>query len=587
MKRLTRLCCLLVVSLLIVFSAVGARAQIVIASSSFNSDAEGWVVRDLPSPNPGAPPAVQGTHTPTFNASGGNPSGGHISLQDPSLNAWYWFAPPTYLGDMSAAYGGTLRYDLAVTGSGTGFSQPDVILVGGGMTLVRSTGFNPPPSSTVTWNSIAVGLTEAGWLNGSSGLAATQAEMLTVLGCLSAVYIRGEYLLLLDDVGRLDNVSISAPTTQVTAGALIISEFRLRGPNGANDEFIELYNNTRGFIIVIATDSSAGYAIASEGGVIHCAIPNGTVIPARHHYLCVNAVGYSLGGYAAGTGTTAVGDATYTTDISDNTGLALFSTTNAPNFSLATRLDAVGFTTSTPLYRELTGLPPLAPFSINYAFVRDECGKAGSITTFGACPSGGNVVDANNNATDFFFVDTNGTSAGAGQRLGAPGPQNLSSPVQRNACFDAALLSSCASPSAPPNRFRDFTSNPGNCSTLGTLEIRRTITNNSIPLATRLRFRVIDITTFPAPSGIADLRPISSSSLAIFVGCGTTGTVMVQGTTLEQPPAQPNCGGFNSSLSLIPLEPPLPLGGSVNVRFLLGVQQSGSFKFFVNVEALP
>jgi hypothetical protein len=35
----------------------------------------------------------------------------------------------------------------------------------------------------------------------------------------------------------------------------------------------------------------------------------------------------------------------------------------------------------------------------------------------------GDVVK-NNNATDFYFVDTNGVSAGAGQRLGAPGPGN-------------------------------------------------------------------------------------------------------------------------------------------------------------------
>ena len=29
--------------------------------------------------------------------------------------------------------------------------------------------------------------------------------------------------------------------------------------------------------------------------------------------------------------------------------------------------------------------------------------------------------DTDNNAVDFYFVDTNGTSAGAGQRLGSPG----------------------------------------------------------------------------------------------------------------------------------------------------------------------
>ena len=31
---------------------------------------------------------------------------------------------------------------------------------------------------------------------------------------------------------------------QVAAAQLIISEFRVRGPNGLNDEFIEIYNNS-------------------------------------------------------------------------------------------------------------------------------------------------------------------------------------------------------------------------------------------------------------------------------------------------------------------------------------------------------
>src|SRR3990172_8705832 len=34
------------------------------------------------------------------------------------------------------------------------------------------------------------------------------------------------------------------PAVVIQAGSLMISEFRLRGPNGANDEFIEIYNDT-------------------------------------------------------------------------------------------------------------------------------------------------------------------------------------------------------------------------------------------------------------------------------------------------------------------------------------------------------
>jgi hypothetical protein len=386
-------------------------------------------------------------------------------------------------------------------------------------------------------------------------------------------------------------VAMMLGISQIAAAQLIISEFRVRGPNGANDEFIEIYNNSGADHTVAG--GGTGYAVAASNGVARCVIPNGTVIPNRGHYLCVNSVGYSLASYPAGNGTTATGDATYTTDIPDNAGIAIFNTSVGADFTLANRMDAVGSTSeANTLYKEGTGYPALTPFSIDYAFYRDNCGKSGSITTFGACPIS-TPKDTNNNAADFVFVDTNGTSAGAGQRLGAPGPENLSSPIQRNASFAANLLDICVGPASPPNRVRDFTSDPANNSTFGTLDIRRTVVNNTGGNVTRLRFRVIDLTTFPAPSGIADLRPRTSTTVVVTVDrppCGSgTSNVSVSGTTLEQPPSQPNGGGFNSSMSAgtVTLATPLANGASIDVRFLLGIQQTGSFKFYLNVEALP
>jgi hypothetical protein len=63
----------------------------------------------------------------------------------------------------------------------------------------------------------------------------------------------------------------------------------------------------------------------------------------------------------------------------------------------------------------------------------------------------------------------------------------------------------------------------------------------------------------------------------------------VQGTTLEQPPSQPNGGAFGSTYSAgtVTLGTPLANGASINLHFLLGVQQVGLFKLYVNVEALP
>src|SRR3982751_2473700 len=190
--------------------------------------------------------------------------------------------------------------------------------------------------------------------------------------------------------------------SQAAAGQIIISEFRVRGPNGANDEFIELYNNSGADHTVAG--GGTGYAVAASNGVARCVVPNGTVIPNRGHYLCVNSVGYSLASYPAGNGTTATGDATFTTDIPDNAGIAIFNTSVAANFTLANRLDAVGSTSeANTLYKEGTGYPALTPFSIDYSWLRDECGKGGAVNTLGLCTIT-TPKDTDNNSADFYFV---------------------------------------------------------------------------------------------------------------------------------------------------------------------------------------
>ena len=379
-----------------------------------------------------------------------------------------------------------------------------------------------------------------------------------------------------------------------TAGQFVISEFRYRGPNGANDEFIEI-QNLSGATHTVTALSGTGYGVVASDGFTRCSIPNGTIIPDRGKYLCVNTVGYSLASYPSGT-STATGNSTYTTNIPENAGIAIFNNNSGgASYSLANRLDAVGTTAvADTLYKEGTGLPTLVGFSIDYAWVRDQCGKGGSITTFGPCPTNGATKDTNNNAADFVFVDTNGTSAGGGQRLGAPGPQNLAAPIFNDAPIVADSLDTCVDQTTAPNFVRDLTSVPAQNSTFGTIDVRYTFTNNTGAPLTRLRFRVVDLTTFPAPSGIADLRPRTSIA---FPGVtvdrppcgGTTSNVTVEGTTLEQPPAQPNGGGFNSSLSVTAVSALTPLapGATIDVRFLFGVQQTGAFKFALLPEALP
>lgn len=396
--------------------------------------------------------------------------------------------------------------------------------------------------------------------------------------------------------------------TVTTAGVLLISEFRVRGPSGASDEYIEIYNNS-GADHTVAAISGTGYGIAASDGVVRCTIPNGTVIPAGGHFLCVNNTAFSLSSYRAGAGSVGSGDAQYSNavggEIPDNAGIALFNNNSGGAFfQLANRFDAAGSTSEADtLYKEGTGYPTLTPFSINYAWVRDTCGKGGSITTGGFCTIS-TPKDTDDNATDFYFVDTNGTSAGAGQRLGAPGPESLSSPIQRNSTISAALLDATVASSSAPNRVRDFTSVPANNSTFGTISIRRRFVNNTGASITRLRFRVVDLTTFPAPSGFADLRGVTSSAVVVAgindaatctaAGQSTPCSVTVEGSHVEgygagEVPSSPNGAGYNNSFSAdtITLGTPLANGASIDLQFLLGIQQTGSFRIYVNIETLP
>jgi hypothetical protein len=418
-------------------------------------------------------------------------------------------------------------------------------------------------------------------------------------------------------VGLIDNFSLSAETVvapPADLNSVKISEYRLRGPSGALDEFVELYNNTDAALVVSDPTPPAtgtqGWALVSsdDAATAKFVIPAGTVIPARGHYLIANSGGYSLGaypaGYACGLPTTATPDGTYAVDIPDlapgvgacavpsnnGRGIALFRTASAANFNAANRLDAVGSVCEPDtLFREGAGHAVLnvPASSAEHTWFRNQ-----------GLASGGLPQDTEANGSDFLYADTDGTSAGAGQRLGAPGPENLSSPVNRNDNSIAGfLLDQTKSSSQAPNRARDTTADPGNNSTLGTMELRRRIVNNTGVALTRLRFRIVETTPFPPPGGSADLRARSSAPLSVsgindpatcpggVVPC----TLTVQGTTLDEPPAQTKGGGYNSSLSAgtVTLAAPLAPGASINVRFLLGVQTGGNFRFYLNIEALP
>jgi endonuclease G len=347
---------------------------------------------------------------------------------------------------------------------------------------------------------------------------------------------------------------------------IIISEFRFHGtdPDGAGaqtasaNEFVELYNQTDENVTV------TNWTLRASTGTTLLTFP-AVIIPARGHYL-VGGTSYGLASYAAANSALAA-------DIPDGAGVALFN--NNTTFDASTRLDAVGFSgVADAVYREGSGVAP-----------------AGGVTTDGEIAflrrwSGGVPVDTDDNDANFGLLATDGGVYNARQAaLGAPGPENSSSPIQRNSQVGLTVLDPAVSASQAPNRTREFTADLANNSAFGTMSIRRTLTNLTGSNISRLRFRIADITTYPT-SGYADLRARTSGSVVVTVTGGANKTV--QGTTLEEPPAQPSGGGYNATLAAgtITLAQPLPNGQSVDLQFLVGVMTTGTYRFFLNVEAV-
>ena len=394
--------------------------------------------------------------------------------------------------------------------------------------------------------------------------------------------------------GQIDEIefywrAITAADVQAVAGAggagkckagrALITEFRLSTPMALNDEYIEIYNNSDDELVVQSTDGGTGWLVVEEGrggsARFLFSIPNGTVIPARGHYLAASSGGrYSLSNYG-GPGLAAA-DTTYRRDQCYACAIILTSSGRG-GISADHRLDRVGFNSGSMFWREGRGIinyPSGYTRTSQYTFVRKM--------------TNGVPQDTNDNADDFLLISTEPETTGG--MFGAPGPENLKSPLQRNKTIQPRPLDAGVAASAPPNRTRQATDTDGDGTTdTDVLKIRRTFTNLTKKPVTRLRFRVVDITTTPRPDNSkADLRVISSRDETVNISAaGGGGTKVVAGVTLEDlhdTDAARREGGLNTSLAFA-LAQPLQPGESVDVNFWLRVVADGEFSFHVNVEA--
>ncbi|BCM92544.1 hypothetical protein IAD21_04426 [Abditibacteriota bacterium] len=355
-------------------------------------------------------------------------------------------------------------------------------------------------------------------------------------------------------------------STPATSGALI-SEFRFSGPQGALDEFIELANITGSSIDV------SGWKVTA--GSVTVAIPSGN-IPAYGHLLLANVgtgagTGYSLGTYASAT------DVTYTDDIDPASSVVL---KNAGDIVV----DSVGS----------FAIAPSSPGN-QYSYVRRL--ESGLPQDSGTDTSDFNLVDITSTSST---VDGTGVGLLTAARLGAPGPQNTLSPIQRNVGIAISSINipgnGLAGTAVTPEA--RYVSKNSTIDPKGRLSLRRAIKNNTLTTVTQMRFRIVAITAGTSTTGgVADVRPISSGGVRYYASDGSTIMQAAWPLVLEKP-SLPNeapltatsgstgkGGGLNSSWT-VAIPGGLAPGASVGVEFLFGIVTDGQYRIVVDTELL-
>ena len=384
-----------------------------------------------------------------------------------------------------------------------------------------------------------------------------------------------------DDTSFTSSVG-EPPPAPLTAGAVLISEFRLSGPGGSEDDYIELYCN-RDTDCDIAGTSLRGYDPTQQGD-FSLTFPGQTVIPARHYLLVADSGGYTLIDYGFPDFDVALMQPPSPEPpflFYDNEGIQLIGADD-PFI-----IDSVGFAGggNDIQYVEGAGLQRASSRPADqYAYVRKR-----TMATIGL------PQDTNDNANDFVLVSVTGDlHAGITNPpvLGAPGPQGLSSPISlTNAQLTGALTDPTKSTEVDPNRVRVGAGNSG------TLSLRRSFTNNSpFDGFYYIAFRVIETSTLNSPNTPggpqADLRLITSNGTSAEVP-SRGGTIPIFGTVLEydnlcacSEPQQPNGGGLNSTVYVDPGESE-GFPSTFDAQFLFNVNKAGIYRFFVYAEAIP
>jgi hypothetical protein len=114
-----------------------------LVSSTFDTDADDWT--GLTTDGSSAWSVITSGLAPMHNPDGAPANS--ISLADPDSQWTYFSAPSKFLGDQSAAFGGSLQFDSRYVVAGTSYAnEAEIVLKGAGLTLVyESTNSLPAP----------------------------------------------------------------------------------------------------------------------------------------------------------------------------------------------------------------------------------------------------------------------------------------------------------------------------------------------------------------------------------------------------------------------------------------------------------
>jgi len=315
-----------------------------------------------------------------------------------------------------------------------------------------------------------------------------------------------------DAEGGAITESVAATATATVSGpppatGLIIDGLRFSGPNGATDQYVDVYNTTDQPI------DATGWYLAYEdgsGSVVDVTLPSDTV-PASGHLLVAGS-GYSLG--------PTPDEQTASLAVPATGGVQLLD----PSGSVE---DAVGFTDAPSGYASGTGIPePDAYPTAQYGWVR----------TF----ADGAPVNTQNNSADFSYVAVGDDDATHGSPvLGDPTPSNVHSPVVHNEILQSTLLDPNVAATAAPNQIVTrgqngaddtvvFNRTLTNCSGLDPTAVTNCANAESGTTAmnvTDLQFRITGLTTDDSPGTFpaAPTGPSTCNSDAFGVAtvCGT------------------------------------------------------------------